>query len=151
MKRRRTSAPLLDGPSRGWEYRSSDEGVISDDEEWTCEDGGAVDQDDATEDAHASPETVPSASAGTEYKRANSLLHEVHALHQHRMTFTTSELSLHHPEPPSSKYALSERLRMPHHDTPLHNSSASDMGARETSISMDEVRCVKERYEDSNK
>ncbi|KAF8898357.1 hypothetical protein BD779DRAFT_1483520 [Infundibulicybe gibba] len=72
-KRRRVLPPVLDGPSRGWngpQDEESDGEIYYDDEPPQTHNGAA----DTTET--------------TEYALANSVLHELHALNQHRIMFS---------------------------------------------------------------
>lgn len=80
VKRRRIRPPVLDGAQRGWgkpptlsvPHANDSDG----EEDW-------IDGEDDAETGHfaASPDY-------TDYKRANTMLHEIHALHQHRLMFT---------------------------------------------------------------
>lgn len=79
-KRRRIHPPVLDGAQRGWAKPPVSSVPHVDDsdgeEDW-------IDGEDDAETGHfaASPDY-------TDYKRANTMLHEMHALHQHRLMFT---------------------------------------------------------------
>jgi hypothetical protein len=75
-KRRRIHPPVLDGAQRGWGKPVPHPHDSDGEEEW-------IDGEDDAETGHfaASPDY-------TDYKRANTMLHEMHALHQHRLMFT---------------------------------------------------------------
>ncbi|KIJ08588.1 hypothetical protein PAXINDRAFT_102526 [Paxillus involutus ATCC 200175] len=82
-KRRRTQPPVLDGALRGWLASNPtnpcrEEG--DDEEDWV--EGVEGHQSDA-------PSSLPLVVTD-QYKHANSLLHELHTLHQHRFLFTES-------------------------------------------------------------
>ncbi|KJA25955.1 hypothetical protein HYPSUDRAFT_64182 [Hypholoma sublateritium FD-334 SS-4] len=78
-KRRRTAAPELDGRARGWATQPDGD----DDDEY-------ISQDEAPD---------PALPRSEEYKSANTMLRELHTLHQHRLLFASS------PQPTSSPAA----------------------------------------------
>jgi hypothetical protein len=105
-----------------------------------------------------------------EYKSANSVLHEVHALHQHRLSSSSlsrAHLLLRQPRRPypqgvalphqqlnstvdnSAVPPLSEHQRAPTKG-PIH-SSVPELWNIGNTISTDEVLRVRERYESANK
>jgi len=90
-KRRRIHPPVLDGAQRGWGKPPALSVPHADDsdgeEDW-------IDGEDDAETGHfaASPDY-------TDYKRANTMLHDMHALHQHRLTSTQPNS-----QPPSHLY-----------------------------------------------
>ncbi|KAF8845414.1 hypothetical protein BDN67DRAFT_961759 [Paxillus ammoniavirescens] len=106
-KRRRTQPPVLDGTLRGWlasnpTYPSREES--DDEEDWV--EGVERHQSDA-------PSSLPLVVTD-QYKHANSLLHELHTLHQHRFLLTESARDVHFNEysatPPSTTYAQHPHL-----------------------------------------
>ncbi|KAH7908263.1 hypothetical protein BJ138DRAFT_378652 [Hygrophoropsis aurantiaca] len=94
-KRRRVHAPVLDGPSRGWLPTGVNSTAFpnqdSDGEEDWVDEG---DDESSSAQLAASPEEMAM------YKQTNSILHEVHALHQHRMMFVNPGLHLQAISPP---------------------------------------------------
>jgi len=89
-KKRRIHPPVLDGAQRGWSKPLDQSTAHSDGEEdW-------IDGEDDDSAAYAYP-CVPTSPDYTNYKQTNSMLHEVHALHQHRLIFSqpTSQPSPH--------------------------------------------------------
>ncbi|KAG1749702.1 uncharacterized protein EDB91DRAFT_759946 [Suillus paluster] len=180
-KRRRIHPPVLDGAQRGWgKPHVSSTPVVDDsdgEEDW-------IDGEDDAAAAHAHPHFVTS----TDYKRTNTILQEVHALHQHRLMFSqpNSQSSPHlhlpsHPgfsEPPSSmathphqflqsthglcypSFSSNGKLSIPAlPECPLpefyshlaHAAPASTESAAHNPLDFHEVKCVRERYEDTNK
>lgn len=147
LKRRRLLPPVLDGQARGW-------GKPDD----TC------DEDDE-EDAYFSEDDVgetPPYDCG-QYKSANSVLYELHALHQHRLLFSP-------PAPSQLRIATSHRATCTHLSTTAfdehssiksnlppsserhkHYSGDTDRKASESTVPSQEVLRVKERYENRNK
>lgn len=90
-----------------------------------------------------------------EYKSANNFLHELHALHQHRLMFSSSSplfphqhpsFSLMQPQPPA-KSTHSPPLEPPR--THLKGDVAHAFAAE--SMALDELQSVQERYVDANK
>lgn len=152
-KRQRILPPPLDGTLRGWLYASHRE---SDGEE------------DWTEDAYdASSPPLPASTTGDHYKDANSRLHELHVLNQHRLLFA-------HPPPPRD-YRLNPNSGVaPHaahtltqhvpaeqgpatwpegplyHPTPPHLEGRNLITTKEKGL-VEEVQCVRQRYEDANR
>ncbi|KIJ68751.1 hypothetical protein HYDPIDRAFT_106992 [Hydnomerulius pinastri MD-312] len=88
VKRRRVHAPVLDGQLRGWLTPNPihlNRGESDGEEDWV------EGVDDAAEENHQSGALSSISPADAErYKHANTLLHELHALHQHRLLFTNS-------------------------------------------------------------
>lgn len=78
-KRRRIHPPVLDGAQRGW-YKPPTSSVPLADNSDGEEDWIDDEDDAATSHLTASPDYI-------DYKRTNTMLHEVHALHQHRLMF----------------------------------------------------------------
>ncbi|RDB28495.1 hypothetical protein Hypma_015275 [Hypsizygus marmoreus] len=149
-KRRRVLPPTLDGRSRGWGGPSHDNG--GDDEEYVSEE---EEQEDEGDDRLA----LGMEGIG-EYKEANNVLHELHALQQHRLMFSSpSSPHLHHASPhTSSENFLTfgrennptkiDRQISQTRDPPYASPTAMQT---ETSHSKDEISLVTERYEDTNR
>ncbi|KAI0271521.1 hypothetical protein BC834DRAFT_966987 [Gloeopeniophorella convolvens] len=78
-KRRRTEAPSLDGPSRGW---GPSPGFSEDEDEGFAMDGG-----DLHDRLHMHTQRLEGAG---EYKTANTLLRDLHVEQQHRRLLSTS-------------------------------------------------------------
>jgi len=169
-------APVLDGEKRGWgipvrevyedEYGDDDE--IQEELEQPCAEGGDL----AVEEQWRDPGM---------YKSTNSILHDLHALHQHRLITSSSpmpsssnpssqqqqpSLSSSSLRPSSSKYIppsydniltkstlppLSERLRILPFDHDLIVQRGLDRHAVGDMMPSGEERMVKERYEDTNR
>jgi hypothetical protein len=164
VKRRRTVAPVLDGQERGWNME---------DQEDSEEDGEVMSQDDEQESVESGKEEWQ-AGAGEEYKSTNKLLRELHVLQQHKLMFSSSSspsspspslyasAQSNRPSPKprglnatptkSSLPSLSESSRShPSHgydSKGVTNETIPDFGVQ---TEMNEVQCVKERYEDTNK
>ncbi|KAK7064417.1 hypothetical protein R3P38DRAFT_2824372 [Favolaschia claudopus] len=143
-KRRRVLPPSLDGPSRNSILR-------------TEEDDGEEDDDDGSMN-HPYPSGVAafqsqSTSRNTEYESANTFLHDLHALHRHRLIFSS----------PLPQYPPIEQTPAPHRDKSqlpptLEYSSMSfdkqDLSGfrdRGLGVPVKEAESVKERYEDTNR
>ncbi|OJA09110.1 hypothetical protein AZE42_02575 [Rhizopogon vesiculosus] len=92
-KKRRIHPPVLDGAQRGWAKPLDSSMPLTNDsdgeEDW-------IDGEDDAAAAYAYPRGATSPDH-TDYKRTNSMLHEVHTLHQHRLIFSqpSSEPSSH--------------------------------------------------------
>lgn len=176
-KKRRIHPPVLDGTQRGWAkplYPSTPPADDSDGEEdW-------IDGEDDAAAAYAYPRVATSPDH-TDYKRTNSMLHDAHALHQHRLVFSqpSSQLSPHIYLPPHSGFSappLSMATHQPLQSThglytpspfssdgkvsisalpecPLPGlySHHAHQSAAYTPLDFHEVRSVRERYEDTNK
>jgi len=136
-KRRRIAPPVLDGDARGWATHNRDES-----------DGEEDVESDAVPEWH-------DAAATAEYKDANSFLHDLHALHQHRLMFCPAPLPLHPPNPyscpltsnPIGKSVIPQvPQRQQRHKDRITN--IPEPGG--TVLDLEVVR-VKERYEDTNK
>lgn len=163
-KRRRTVAPVLDGQSRGWDMRGS-EGDEEDEEVMS-----QIDEQEEDEGGNDKWQAI----AGEEYKSTNGLLRELHVLQQNKHTLSSSSPSpstspsLHtisQSNPTSPQYRglnatpaksflppLSEgpRTDLSHeydHQGPA-DESVPDLGVQAV---INEVQCVRERYEDTNK
>jgi len=151
FKRRRVLPPSLDGHSRGWGVPDPADGA-DDDEEYVASEGEAVEGND---DRSAWAEHT------SEYQKANNVLHELHALHQHRLLFSSnSHLSLPQRSPlePStlgthhhdrhSKMIMPQRPVMQTKDPAFDPSGSGYSGSHS---SKDEVHRVTERYGDTNR
>ncbi|KDQ63864.1 hypothetical protein JAAARDRAFT_189390 [Jaapia argillacea MUCL 33604] len=162
-KRRRTSAPSLDGPSRGW-------GGSIDDFDDDCDDDGEDERYGFQETGAGSGQHLNhwQEVAGV-YRNTNSVLHDLHTEHQHRIMFLS---------PPSSPQVPNRQPLQPYpHQTPparpLHPqkvyiplpqesrqysgaspSKSNLVSPSPTSVQtfgLDETQLVKERYEDANR
>ncbi len=149
-KRPRIQPPVLDGQARGRVWDDAD--------------------DDGEEDVHDSfPENqwpqAPQTLLSSEYKSANSVLHDLHALNRHRMIFSNPNFNSIDPYglsptciTPQTKAVMSPILPHHHQDpAPDHKSSQTHLdypspndASSSTTIHNEEQK-VKERYEDSNK
>jgi len=165
-KRRRILAPVLDGEKRGWgtpQNESNDDGY-EEDEFQEEQEQDVVEDEGQWRDSGM-------------YKSTNSFLHDLHALHQHRLTFSTP--STPSPSRPSSQQrhrsssplrTSSQHTHSNFNDVPMATKSTlppilersnippSDQGVNEQKnvdvgdgITSWEVQRVKERYEDTNK
>lgn len=158
-KRQRVRPPPLDGALRGWlESQSAGPHWESDGEEDWIED---------THDVFRPP--LPLSTTADQYKDANSLLHELHVLHQHRLLFAHSprDRRLNPTVPPPTAHAhiqahpAGQRLvawaHGAHHsaspqldrDGPADRSCCVE-SAEEKGL-VEEVQCVRQRYEDANR
>ncbi|KAJ6509302.1 hypothetical protein C8R47DRAFT_17559 [Mycena vitilis] len=139
-KRRRILPPSLDGQAR----RSS----------------FGIDEDDGEEDDDEMDGRTPSGSRApgsnvhnAEYESANTFLHDLHALHRHRLIFAS-------PSPPFQP-EISSPLRFQHKpylppslpDYPRIPDKQDASGMRDfgRGLPFEEVQSVKERYEDTNR
>ncbi|KAL1728889.1 hypothetical protein EV714DRAFT_285339 [Schizophyllum commune] len=162
LKRRRTQPPVLDGQQRNGAVTFLPHNGLDDDmgeEPWDEEDD---------EDTRDGQQTVDC----TEYKSANGVLYELHALQRHRLLFSPSSTpsqatssyvhqqqqmsqshpALHHPTIPAGKGV---DLLMPEHRARAYQSNATiepahKHGAGQAELSIEEQR-VKERYEGANR
>ncbi|KAF9243794.1 hypothetical protein BU15DRAFT_71916 [Melanogaster broomeanus] len=113
-KRRRIQPPVLDGALRGW-LASNPSGPYREESDGEDSVEGV---DDASEGHESGAPLSLSLSATDQYKHANTLLHELHTLHQHRLLFTESArdgyLNQHsaHGISPSTTYAQYPHLRV---------------------------------------
>ncbi|KZT21699.1 hypothetical protein NEOLEDRAFT_1181537 [Neolentinus lepideus HHB14362 ss-1] len=150
VKRRRTAAPSLDGPSRGWERSSfCDE---EDEEDWWQDENNG-------RGAEASLET------SKQYQASNSLLHDLHAEYQHRMLFSPSPAasSRHFPSqagpysPQSHAVHLGKQSMRYLSDRPVmteingHLQRAMAMHMEKGGLDTAEEQRVRARYEESNR
>lgn len=161
FKKQRTAPPSLDGRIRGWGQEPELPGEDDDGEDYI---------DDDIEDMVPLPSTAgyvhPSLHAENEYKSANTVLRELHTLHQHRMLFST---------PPSSGSHSIAHLMVAHTSPPLlhgpsplrnqigkdritgawspHSSSTAKekSSEKDESVLEEEAHRVAERYEGLNK
>jgi hypothetical protein len=161
FKKQRTAPPSLDGRIRGWGQEPELPGEDDDGEDYI---------DDSTEDMVPLPSTAgyahPSLHAENEYKSANTVLRELHTLHQHRMLFST---------PPSPGSHSTAHLMVAHTSPPLlhgpsplrnqigkeritgawsqhSNSTAKEKSSEnDDSVLEQEAHRVAERYEGLNK
>ncbi|KAH7883906.1 hypothetical protein F5I97DRAFT_1930122 [Phlebopus sp. FC_14] len=122
-KRQRIHPPVLDGALRGW--IASDPTVSH-----TQESDGEEDWVDGVDDvAEGRDEFSPPTDLTEQYRRTNSLLHELHTLHQHRLTSAqcVPDKRLNHP-------TLGREYSQPPQEQ----------------VDDQEVQSVRERYEDTN-
>ena len=159
-KRLRTQPPPLDGALRGWlESESAGPHWESDGEEDWIEDP-----------PEGSPR--PPWTTATQYKGANSLLHELHVLNQHRLLFAHSPRDrdsnpgsrvplptthTHMQDPPAGQRPALWIDESPHHPAPpqfsrdgLAPRSCCVESVEEKGL-VEEVLCVRQRYEDTNR
>lgn len=116
-KRRRTVAPVLDGCARGWVTQPDDD----DDDEYLS----------ADEAPH------PALPRSEEYKSANTMLRELHTLHQHRLLFASS------PQPATSP--TPDKWHVPLLTPPPQK------GGQPREISVEEATRVAQQYEATNR
>ena len=156
-KRRRTLPPSLDGAARGWAKPEITEGYDDDQEEQYS------DEEDAVYDYRPTRNQVTLASA--EYKSTNTMLRDLHTLHQHRLLFSSPSPAMPHITPtkldyhsthdasnmsyrsPSKTYMQPqpERLR------PSYPSVELEKGLQLERNVPEEAEIVNERYENTNK
>lgn len=150
-KRQRTHPPPLDGALRGWleSCPGGPHGESDGEEDWT-EDAG---------DAATSP--LPPSTSADQYKDTNSLLHELHVLNQHRLSFVhpprdrcLDPIRHNHTRGP----LMQEECNTPPHHTasphPTHGRPESQsrcVGFAGGKRLVEEVECVRQRYEDANR
>ncbi|KAG8220101.1 hypothetical protein J3R82DRAFT_1120 [Butyriboletus roseoflavus] len=161
-KRQRVRPPPLDGALRGW-LESESAGL-----HW--ESDGEEDWIEDTHDTFRSP--LPPSTTIDQYKDANSLLHQLHVLNQHRLLFAHS--------PRDRRLSPCPRVPLPTAHTHVQDPharqrpaawtdgssyhSASSQVARDRLASrsfcigsakekglVEEVQCVRQRYEDANR
>ncbi|KAF8971568.1 hypothetical protein BDZ97DRAFT_1251631 [Flammula alnicola] len=150
-KRRRTVPPVLDGTARGWAAPRENE----EEEDYTYSDHEV----DIVAPRHDYQQQAPS-----QYKSTNTMLRELHTLHQHRLLFATSTVA-HNSDTnatitsplypaPYPRHATPEKGHLqPQHDRlrTAHVSPLIDKGSQVNDTSMEEVNRVTERYEGTNK
>ena len=161
-KRQRTQPPSLDGALRGWlESESAGPHWESDGEEdWTEDPYGVL----------GSP--LPPSTTVNQYKDANSLLHELHVLNQHRLLFARPPRDrrlgpcpgvppptahTHIQDPPAGQRPAAWADGSPYHRA--HPQFTRDeMAGRSCRIEsvergglIEEVQCVRQHYEDANR
>lgn len=145
QKRRRIQPPVLDGDARGRVWEPEDDG----------------EEDDYDLPASNQWPVVPQASPSSEYKSANSVLHDLHALHRHRIVFSSSNFDPNNqysplPNHPTTKASLSpEPLHYHASASATKSPPSSDFSESTVSLTSEgmfaEEQRVKERYEDTNK
>lgn len=145
-KRQRIRPPPLDGVLRGWlESEPASSHWESDGEEDWIEDACDV---------------LPSSTTADQYKGPNSLLHELHVLNQHRLSFVHSPrdrrlnptLHTHIQDLPPGERPAAWADASPYH--PPHDrltSRSRCIGSTEEKGIVEEVHCVRQRYEDANR
>ncbi|KAJ7225746.1 hypothetical protein GGX14DRAFT_422139 [Mycena pura] len=123
----------------------------------TNEDDGEEDDDEAEIIVnHNAPGVGPSGSTApsTEYQSANTFLHDLHALHRHRLIFSPPSLSPalqpgHSPAPRyPEKSCLPTTPDYPHLADKKDGTGLQDFRCE---LPPEEVQRVKERYEETNK
>ncbi|KAK0198624.1 hypothetical protein F5146DRAFT_1020437 [Armillaria mellea] len=132
QKRRRILPPALDGHLRGriWEN----------------------DEDDGEEDYESTDEEGQDRGEGSlEYKAANSMLYELHALNRHRQIFATTS-NQHWPygfpgTPPEKGSSIASTPHLHHNEAKSGAQQSSGSG----NLSVDELQKVTQRYEETNK
>ncbi|KAK0233403.1 hypothetical protein IW262DRAFT_78138 [Armillaria fumosa] len=132
QKRRRILPPALDGHLRGriWEN----------------------DEDDGEEDFEDTDEEGQDRGEGSlEYKAANSMLYELHALNRHRQIFATTS-NQHWPYGfpgtlPEKGDSISSTPHLHHNEAKTGTQESSGSG----NLSVDELQKVTQRYEETNK
>ncbi|KAF5311834.1 hypothetical protein D9619_003329 [Psilocybe cf. subviscida] len=162
FKKQRTAPPSLDGRTRGW---GQDQELSTEED-----DGEEYYIDEDTEDMVPSPSPAgyvhPTLHAENEYKSANTVLRELHTLHQHRMLFSTAQPSGNH----STAHLMVAHTSPPllHGPSPLRNQIGKDKmtttwsqhpptmtkektSEDDNSVLEEEATRVAERYEGLNK
>ncbi|PPQ90427.1 hypothetical protein CVT25_014945 [Psilocybe cyanescens] len=155
-KRRRTLPPVLDGASRGWAM--TPQLNVDDEEDYYSDEDG---QENVASDFQHSQQQLQS-----EYKSTNTMLRELHTLHQHRLLFsphfpqdaraspTSINMSLNpksYPQQQTPNKSLMsqhfERLQTPQYPT------TPRIEKKSTHIDplSEEVTRVTERYESTNR
>ncbi|KAK0465343.1 uncharacterized protein EV420DRAFT_1513946 [Desarmillaria tabescens] len=135
QKRRRILPPALDGNVRGriWEDSGEDDG----EEDYESADEEGQDQGEGR--------------GSLEYKFANSMLYELHALNRHRQAFTASSHQ-HWPyglpsTHPGKGGSMAPAPRVHHNEAKTFPQESSGAG----NLSADELQKVTQRYEETNK
>lgn len=140
-KRRRTQPPVLDGALRGW-------AVVGD--------GDEEDDDEEVDGSNTSvsliENTATMSAISEEYKSTNSMLRDLHALQQHRLSFTMPTL----PTTSASHLVLKHHPAFTHADHhmeaqhPPKSSMYKTLGQGQPRIA-NEAEVVSEHYENINK
>jgi hypothetical protein len=142
IKRRRILPPSLDGQSRRPTFHTEDDGEEDDDDD-DVDMSGQYNQPGST--------TVTSAAHNTQYESANTFLHDLHALHRHRLIFSSPPSTLLQPglSPP---HAQDKSHLPPIADYPRIPDKQDSSGMHDFGRGfVEEVESVKERYEDTNR
>lgn len=147
-KRRRVLPPSLDGHARGWSLPDGEE-----------DDGEEDYMSSGDEPVEEPGDKVAWTLHLSEYKMANNFLHELHALHQHRLLFSS-------PPVPNSRLLEPQRLSSPLQPAGYHRPtktatmptqikdptfSPSRSTNLESHVLKDEELLVTERYKDTNR
>ncbi|KAJ7139896.1 hypothetical protein C8R44DRAFT_765698 [Mycena epipterygia] len=137
-KRRRILPPSLDGQSRHSMFR-------------TYEDDGEEDDDEVEERSPPSFGPPGSTVQNTQYESANTFLHDLHALHRHRLIFTSPPLQ--HLELSPTPYRHDKSYVPPIPDYPRAPDKNDSSGMQDFGCEppFEEVQSVKDRYEDANR
>jgi hypothetical protein len=138
-KRRRILPPSLDGQARRSTFR-------------TDEDDGEED-DDGVDLSYEHNASGSGPAHNTEYKSANTFLHDLHALHRHRLIFSSSSPPFLQPELPSTPHFQDKSHLQPTPDYPRMPDKQDLSGMQDfgRELPFEEVESVKERYEDTNR
>ncbi|KAF7339663.1 hypothetical protein MSAN_02181300 [Mycena sanguinolenta] len=136
-KRRRVLPPSLDGQSRHAAFPAED-------------DGEEDDYDVDSSDSRNPPDVASSGSTtyNTEYQSANIFLHDLHALHRHRLLFSSPPSAFIRPGP-FSPPVQEKSFLLPIVDLPRTVDKQELSGMQ--GFGIEEVDKVKERYEDTNR
>ncbi|KAJ7169651.1 hypothetical protein C8R46DRAFT_1089514 [Mycena filopes] len=140
-KRRRILPPSLDGQSRrSMVHADEDDGEVDDDEDVHFSNGRN----------QFGPDPSTSAAHNTEYESANTFLHDLHALHRHRLIFSSS---FPQPEFAATPHTQDKSYLAPIPDFGRTSDKQDPSGVLGFGCgpSIEEVQSVKERYEDTNK
>ncbi|KAG6837116.1 hypothetical protein H0H93_014422 [Arthromyces matolae] len=140
-KRRRILPPSLDGRLRGWADNSLKDKDDNDNED----DISSVGTESTLCDFRSSTTSNPS-----EYKEANVILHELHALYQHRLIFTSTHL------PTSQQSTFSSQHTPQYSESTLDGYSnavttTTALYPDRKSDTMEEALRVTQQYEDTNR
>jgi len=143
-KRRRILPPSLDGQSRRSTFRTDED------------DGGEDDDDVDLSEERIPPRAGASGSTvhNTEYESANTFLHDLHALHRHRLIFSSPSPPLLQPELHSTPPVQDKSYLPPIAADYSRMSDKQDSGGMHDfgrGSAVEEVESVKERYEDTNR
>ncbi|KAF8203284.1 hypothetical protein BJ912DRAFT_943493 [Pholiota molesta] len=152
-KRRRTAAPVLDGTARGW---APEQAPPDDDEEYTYSD----DEQDVAHGPHPYP-----LQSQSEYTSANTMLRELHTMHQHRLLFSSPSEGQNSNTPlspnpldttPLNRYhpPTSDKTHLPLQNEQMQSAYVSqsiDKGLHSDGLLMEEAIRVAELYEGPNK
>ncbi|KAF9480450.1 hypothetical protein BDN70DRAFT_877590 [Pholiota conissans] len=151
-KRRRTVPPVLEGAARGW---AAGQSVPNDDDEYTY-------SDDEVQPDIPNPNQCQSTS---EYKSTNTMLRELHTMHQHRLLFASpsdgqNSNILHTPNPMytmsinSYQPSMSDKTHLPLPNEcmrPVHTSQLVGKIVQSDGMLTEEAARVAELYEGPNK